>query len=162
MQRERQSMGFGAVILAKLACMSAEHAHLEVEVDSRGDEVRIMGSAWTEPFQFAYAGADTIRLWPKWLADESRPDPVLLDVREPWELELCQLAGSQHIPMHLVPMRCADELDADRDIVVICHHGMRSRQVASFLIGRGYREIFNLAGGIDAWSHEVDPSVPVY
>jgi rhodanese-related sulfurtransferase len=46
-----------------------------------------------------------------WLADDTRAKPVLLDVREPWELELCQLAGSQHIPMHLIPMRC-EEIDA--------------------------------------------------
>jgi len=97
----------------------------------------------------------------EWLADESRPAPVLLDVREPWELELCQLAGSQCIPMHLVPMRC-DEIDADRDVVVICHHGGRSMQVAMFLERKGFASVHNLAGGVDAWAGEIDPTMRRY
>jgi rhodanese-related sulfurtransferase len=97
----------------------------------------------------------------EWLADESRPDPVLLDVRELAELEICQIEGSQHIPMHLIPMRCA-EIDAARDVVVICHHGGRSMQVASFLKHHGFSHVANIAGGIDAWSREVDPAVPRY
>lgn len=97
----------------------------------------------------------------EWLADESRPNPILLDVREPWEIELCQLAGSQHIPMHVVPMRC-EEIDPEREVVVICHHGGRSMQVAHFLSSRGFEHVANIAGGINAWSAEVDPSVPRY
>ncbi len=60
-----------------------------------------------------------------WLADDSRPQPLLLDVREPWEVAQCQIAGSLPMPMHTVPVRC-DELDPAREIVVICHHGGRS------------------------------------
>ncbi|MCG2575532.1 sulfurtransferase [Dechloromonas sp. XY25] len=97
----------------------------------------------------------------EWLADDKRPDPVLLDVREPWELELCRLAGSQHIPMHLVPMRCA-EIDTDRDIVVICHHGARSMQVAMFLERQGFDSVLNLSGGVDAWAGEIDPDMRRY
>lgn len=97
----------------------------------------------------------------EWLADEKRPDPVLLDVREPWELELCRLAGSQHIPMHMVPMRC-EEIDASRDVVVICHHGARSMQVALFLERKGFDSVLNLAGGVDAWAGEVDPDMRRY
>lgn len=97
----------------------------------------------------------------EWLADESRPNPVLLDVREQWEMELCQLAGSMHIPMHLVPMRC-EEIDADRDVVVICHHGSRSLQVAMFLERKGFGSVFNLMGGVDAWAGEVDPTMRRY
>jgi len=96
-----------------------------------------------------------------WLADENRPNPVLLDVREPWELELCQLAGTQHIPMHLVPMRC-DDIDPSREVVVICHHGGRSMQVAMFLERKGYARLFNLAGGVAAWATEVDPAMRRY
>ena len=96
-----------------------------------------------------------------WLADETRPNPVLLDVREPWELELCQLAGAQHIPMHLVPMRC-DDIDPSREIVVICHHGGRSMQVAMFLERKGFGSVHNLMGGVDAWSGEVDPNMRRY
>jgi rhodanese-related sulfurtransferase len=58
----------------------------------------------------------------EWLSDDSRKKPVLLDVREPWEFELCKLPGSLHIPMHLVPLR-SNELKPDDEIVVICHHG---------------------------------------
>lgn len=96
-----------------------------------------------------------------WLTDDTRAKPVLLDVREPWELELCQLAGSQHIPMHLVPMRC-EEIDADRDVVVICHHGGRSMQVAMFLERKGFGSVHNLMGGLEAWAGEVDPNMRRY
>ena len=94
----------------------------------------------------------------EWLADDNRPDPVLLDVREPWELDLCQLAGTQHIPMHLVPVRC-DDIDPNRDVVVICHHGGRSMQVAMFLERKGFRSVHNLMGGVEAWAAEVDPTM---
>jgi len=96
-----------------------------------------------------------------WLADGSRRQPVLLDVREPWEFELCSLPGSQLIPMHLVPTRC-EELSPDDDIVVICHHGGRSMQVAMFLERKGYAALFNLMGGVDAWAAEVDPALRRY
>ena len=97
----------------------------------------------------------------EWLADESRPSPVLLDVREPWEIELCQLAGSLNIPMHLVPMR-SDEIDPDQDIVVVCHHGGRSMQVAMFLERKGYGAVYNLMGGVEAWAGEVDSTMRRY
>lgn len=97
----------------------------------------------------------------EWLADEARPKPVLLDVREPWELELCQLEGSQHIPMHLVPTRC-DEIDPDQNVVVICHHGGRSMQVAMFLEHKGFAAVYNLMGGVEAWAGEVEPTMRRY
>lgn len=97
----------------------------------------------------------------EWLADDNRPDPVLLDVREPWELDLCQLAGTQHIPMHLVPVRC-DDINPNRDVVVICHHGGRSMQVAMFLERKGFRSVHNLMGGVEAWAAEVDPTMRRY
>lgn len=96
-----------------------------------------------------------------WLADGSRPRPVLLDVREPWEHQTCRIDGSVLIPMGEVPQRTS-ELDADSDIVVVCHHGGRSMQVALFLAGQGFGKVHNLAGGVDAWARTVDPSMPVY
>ncbi len=87
--------------------------------------------------------------------------PVLLDVREPWEYEICHIAGSHSLPMRQIPQRYS-EIDTARDVVVICHHGVRSAQVASFLAQQGMENIVNLAGGIDAWAREVDKSMPVY
>jgi len=89
------------------------------------------------------------------------PGPLLLDVREPWELSLASLPEVLNIPMAQVPDRL-DELAADREIVVICHHGSRSLLVAAFLKQNGFDAVINLTGGIDAWSREVDPTVPIY
>ena len=88
-------------------------------------------------------------------------DHVLLDVREPFEIELAQIAGSLNIPMAEVPARL-DEVPRDREIVVMCHSGQRSGRVARFLEQNGYTTAVNLAGGIDAWSREIDPAVPLY
>ena len=96
-----------------------------------------------------------------WLDDAGREKPVLLDVREPWEHEKARLEGSTLIPMREVPARAGD-IDPAREIVAICHHGGRSMQVALFLEKQGFRQVHNLAGGIDAWSRAVDPAVPTY
>jgi rhodanese-related sulfurtransferase len=96
-----------------------------------------------------------------WLADPERPKPLLLDVRQPEELEICVLPGVVAMPMAAVPVRLA-ELPEDGDIVVICHHGGRSMQVAMFLENRGFNAVHNLAGGVNAWAREVDPSMPTY
>lgn len=87
--------------------------------------------------------------------------PLLLDVREDWEYAAAHLPGSLHIPMAQIPQRHA-ELDKTRPTVVICHHGMRSQQVADFLEKKGATDIGNLAGGLDAWSIEIDPGLPRY
>jgi rhodanese-related sulfurtransferase len=96
-----------------------------------------------------------------WLADGGRPKPLLLDVREPWEFEKARIEGALLIPMRDVPAR-VEELDRDKDVVAICHHGGRSQQVAIFLEKAGFKKIHNLVGGVDAWSRTVDPTVPVY
>ena len=101
--------------------------------------------------------ADAARL----LASADGERPVLLDVREPWELATARLPGSLDIPMGQIPERL-DELPPDRPLIVMCHHGMRSLQVVMFLQHRGFESVSNLAGGIDAWSREVDPSIPTY
>lgn len=86
---------------------------------------------------------------------------TLLDVREPWEWEICRLAGSVHMPMMQVPRRCG-ELDPSREIVVLCHLGARSARVAAFLEARGFRRVADLAGGLDAWAREVDSNMATY
>jgi len=91
--------------------------------------------------------------------------PVVLDVREPWEVQTASVepAGCSLVamPMHLVPLRL-NELDPDRPVACLCHHGGRSQQVAMFLAQRGFADVANIAGGIDAWSRELDPGVPRY
>ncbi len=90
------------------------------------------------------------------------PDAVvLLDVREPFERELAAIEPSLHIPMGEVPDRLA-EIPRDRELVVYCHGGTRSRMVAGYLEGQGFRSVGNLSGGIDAWSVQVDVKVPRY
>ena len=97
----------------------------------------------------------------QWLNDPPRTPPVLLDVREPWEVQKAAMPGITAIPMNEIPQR-AGELDPARDIVAICHHGMRSLQVAHFLARQGFARMHNLSGGIDAWSRMVDPGVSRY
>ncbi len=96
-----------------------------------------------------------------WLNDASRPQPLLLDVREPWEFETCHIAGASSMPMRSVPARYMD-LDANQETVVICHHGARSFQVGMFLSQQGFSQVINLAGGVDAWANDVDPAMPKY
>jgi rhodanese-related sulfurtransferase len=90
--------------------------------------------------------------------------PIVLDVREPYELRMSSVKADGFeligIPMSVIPPRL-HELDPHRPIACLCHHGSRSMQVASFLMQHGF-EVVNVAGGIHAWSAQVDPSIPVY
>ena len=88
-------------------------------------------------------------------------DTVLIDVREPHEWEIAHLPGATLIPLNTLPARLS-ELDTSREIVLHCHHGQRSMRALEFLRGSGFRKLKNLKGGIDAWSKDVDPSVPRY
>ena len=92
---------------------------------------------------------------------QNNPRPFLLDVREPHEFRYARIEGSTLVPLNQIPERL-QELDRSREIVVICHHGVRSQQAAFFLEHQGFERILNLTGGIDAWSRECDPSVPRY
>lgn len=96
-----------------------------------------------------------------WLQDPAREKPVLLDVREPWEFEHCHIEGAMSMPMNSIPSRL-QELLTDREIVVICHHGVRSFHVARFLEHNEFTRVINLSGGVDAWAKETDPSMPTY
>lgn len=93
-----------------------------------------------------------------------RADPtgtLLVDVREPFELQIAQLKGAHHIPMRDVPARLA-ELPKDKHLLVCCHHGGRSRRVMDYLLSQGYPRVTNVAGGIDAWAVELDPRLQRY
>ncbi|MDL2355177.1 MAG: rhodanese-like domain-containing protein [Pseudomonadota bacterium] len=96
-----------------------------------------------------------------WLADPERARPLLLDVRENWEVATCHIDGSVQIAMNTIPARI-EELDEDAEIVCICHHGARSMQVAAFLERNGFGRVTNLTGGIHAWAVQVDGAMPTY
>ncbi len=85
----------------------------------------------------------------------------LLDVREPWELEIARVEETLDIPMGEVPERL-HELDRNRPVAVLCHGGVRSARVASYLTQQGLQQVANITGGIDAWSTSVDGSIPRY
>jgi rhodanese-related sulfurtransferase len=87
--------------------------------------------------------------------------PMLLDVREPWEFEICHIDGSVNIPMGQVS-RQLEQLQTASEIVVICHHGIRSQQVIIFLQQQSVATLVNLDGGVDAWARTIDLDMPVY
>jgi rhodanese-related sulfurtransferase len=97
----------------------------------------------------------------RWPSHADSGKVVLLDVREHDELAIAAVEGAVHIPMREVPARLA-ELDPAKPLVVMCHSGGRSRRVAEFLKGNGFPDVFNLNGGIDAWSTQIDSRVPRY
>ena len=96
-----------------------------------------------------------------WLDDPAREKPLLIDVREPWEFDVCRIGGAKPIPMRAIPARHM-ELKRDVETVVICHHGARSYQVCMFLEQQGFSKLFNLYGGMAAWARDVDPTTPTY
>jgi adenylyltransferase/sulfurtransferase len=102
-------------------------------------------------------------LSPAELADRLRAadPPMLIDVREPWEHEVARIAGARLVPLNSLPAALST-FDPSRSYVAVCHHGIRSRMAAEFLLERGLTRVANLRGGIDAWSEDVDPSVPRY
>ena len=103
----------------------------------------------------------TARELATWLADDRREKPLLLDVREPWETQICRIDGSELVPMQALAARLPD-FAQERPIVCICHHGGRSAHVAMFLARHGYESVYNLTGGVDAWARQVDATMPTY
>lgn len=101
-----------------------------------------------------------------WLQAHPGVQPVVLDVREPWELQTASIKPAADfrlvsIPMGEIPARLA-ELDPATPVACLCHHGARSQRVAAFLAANGFDSVVNIAGGIHAWALERDPEVPVY
>ena len=109
------------------------------------------------------SGPDAVALAHRHAAEA--PPLLMLDVREPWEIALASIdvpgATTRLIPMRDVPARLA-ELDPAQPVVCFCHHGARSAQVVAFLERAGFASAYNLAGGVDAWSRDVDPGVARY
>jgi rhodanese-related sulfurtransferase len=101
----------------------------------------------------------TVEELARWRAGER--DFILLDVREPFELQMASLTGALHVPMRDIPERVI-ELDPAAEIAVLCHYGTRSERVAEFLRSRGFTRAHNVEGGIDAYSERVDRTIPRY
>ena len=96
-----------------------------------------------------------------WRVDASRPAPVVVDVREPWEFERCRIEGSLSVPLAQLAARRA-ELPDNGPLVLVCHHGGRSQQAAMWLAQNGFADVHNLRGGVEAWALEVDPGMTRY
>ncbi len=92
---------------------------------------------------------------------ERGDDLVVLDVREAEELVICAFEGAVHIPLSELSVRVS-ELDPDRPTICVCHHGIRSANVALALEQMDFAELYNLAGGVDRWAREVDPTMARY
>ena len=101
--------------------------------------------------------ADLVR----WRADPARPAPLLVDVREPWEFDVCHIAGSLHVPLGQLPAQI-DGLPQDRPLVLVCHHGHRSQHAAMWLRQAGFANVHNLRGGVAAWADHVEPAMKRY
>ena len=97
----------------------------------------------------------------KRLLETNPADVRLIDVREAHEVEICAIAGAEHIPMRQIPERLAD-LPQDKHLLIHCHHGGRSMRVTEFLRAHGFTAVTNVAGGIDAWALQIDPSLRRY
>ncbi len=96
-----------------------------------------------------------------WQTDPTRPQPALIDVREPWEFEYCRIEGSLLIPLGELAAR-VDEIPHDRPLVIVCHHGNRSGYATALLQRAGFGDVFNLAGGVELWASEVEPTMARY
>tara|TARA_R100000027_G_scaffold42924_4_gene32194 strand:- start:5112 stop:5444 length:333 start_codon:yes stop_codon:yes gene_type:complete len=105
------------------------------------------------PYEIGVSDASNLRNSPE--------KPLFLDVREPFEVETAHLDPDLHIPMQSITEQWAD-LPKDRPVLVYCHHGMRSLRVTEYLRSRGVAHAQSISGGIDAWSREIDPSIPRY
>ncbi len=93
--------------------------------------------------------------------DRADTKPVLLDVREPWEFERCHIPDSILMPIRQIP-NVLNDYDTEQEIVVICHHGIRSRAVAAYLAQHDFTNVINLSTGLDGWAKQVDPAMPTY
>jgi rhodanese-related sulfurtransferase len=96
-----------------------------------------------------------------WREDAGREPPLVVDVREPWEYKVCHIDGALLIPLGELTAR-ARELPHGRELVMVCHHGVRSLHAAGWLLRAGYSRVHNLRGGVAAWAAEVDPTMPRY
>jgi rhodanese-related sulfurtransferase len=114
-------------------------------------------------FEMGEKRLDDLQIDPREVKQKiDRGEPfVLLDVREPWEHEICRIGGSVLVPMKELPARAASFEEAD-EVVIYCHSGIRSLNAAAWLRAQGIERARSMAGGIDRWSVEIDPAMPRY
>jgi rhodanese-related sulfurtransferase len=107
---------------------------------------------------------ETLEIEPRVAHSQLEKGAVLVDVREPEEYAVAKISGSRLIPMQSIPaeLQEIEGLSDNGDILVMCHHGVRSLQVAHWLREHGIENCFSVAGGIDRWSQEIDPEIPRY
>ncbi len=91
----------------------------------------------------------------------TRSDVMLVDVREPTEFAIAHIDGATLVPMQSIPQQLAS-LPRDKEIILHCHHGMRSEMAGNFLLAQGFERVSHMVGGIDRWSDEIDPTVAKY
>lgn len=91
----------------------------------------------------------------------SRTDVLLVDVREPAEVDVAQIAGALQVPLRTLPLQLS-LLPRDQEIILLCHHGMRSEMAGNFLLAQGYLRVSHMVGGIDRWSDDVDDTIAKY
>jgi len=96
-----------------------------------------------------------------WRQDPSREPPIVVDVREPWEFDYCRIENSCSLPLRSLP-QAIDDLPRGRDIVVVCHHGVRSFHAAAWLKHAGFDRVHNLRGGVAAWADKIEPMMKRY
>lgn len=92
---------------------------------------------------------------------DSQANLTLVDVRDPWEFEICQIEGATNFPLPQLAIQ-VPALDKDRPLVLYCHHGIRSRNAVLILQQKGFYNVASLKGGIDAWSRQIDSNIPIY
>jgi len=92
---------------------------------------------------------------------KNSPAVKIIDVREPFERDICSIPGAEPIPMRQIPENVAT-LPHDQHLLILCHHGGRSMRVTQFLRANGFENVTNIAGGIDAWANEIEPGMAKY
>jgi len=157
-------LGIGSVLSGTVAVIDLlQNQTVQLKVSRNADNF----SRTTLEDSYATAGDDTMALKStisvqelKQLLD-GQSNLTLLDVREPFELEICSLDDNVHIPLGQIPSRIS-EIPKDQPIVAVCHHGIRSANAIAFLKQHGFKNLSNLEGGIHAWAEEIDPNMETY
>ncbi len=168
----KQIVGFGESLIGRLVLFDGRRMQFRELTLQKDPDCPVCGSrptvtALIDYEAFCGAGGSGLGVGAEITALElereraRRPDLVLVDVREPREAEIAHIAGARLIPLRELPGRLA-ELSGHGDIVTLCHHGLRSLKAREILKGAGFSSVRSLAGGIDAWSREVDDTVPRY